>query len=620
MKRTAASVLLVLALTTSATADLTNPCTLTLKETSASRFSVQLTLPIIQGRVLKARPILPDVCVIEGNADVQGDGSKVVRTWAMTCDPNDLVGTAIGVEGLLGTSLDVQLTIETLDGRKYMGQLRPTQAYYVVPPSPTMRSLAVEVGGAAVRQVLRRLELALLLLLCAFSGVRLRARFASAAAFAMALALGQWLKTENWIQVSSFLPATLTAAMGLAIALSILRGKASLSRAGRWMLPALLALVGVLSGGGGLPVQMVLSRSEQQLALIFSALGTMAGLALVILCTGQLHAAVAIWGQDVLERLRFWVAYLGGVAACAIGLYQGTAPLFIGSLTPTVPLATLLAAIAFGSWCGAQSRPERFFLPHVAGCALILGMVLSLRGVSLPQTTLAVYGSVALVGLLIVWPVRWPGWAALVLVAVSSLYHGSHAAGVLRESVALPVAQATALSALLAFLFLVTYGHAGERRPGNVAVRLFGLSIALLAVLWRLAEYRQWAGEELAADATMGFVRLPVLSILLLLVALVLWPRKRRFRPATAEKGAPLHWGLVLLALFTVSVAGVRVRNPFHAPRRQPRPRQDPSWRCCSRIPTWHSIWLTRMPRSISSPGISPRTWCPLCTWTVAGG
>ena len=567
MKRIAASVLLVLALTASAAADLTNPCTLTLKETSASRFSVQLTLPVIQGRVLKARPILPDVCVMEGDADVQGDGSKVVRTWAMTCDPDDLVGTAIGVQGLLGTSLDVQLTIETLDGRKYVAQLRPTQAYYVVPPSPTLRSLAVEVGGAAVRQVLRRLELALLLLLCAFSGVRLRVRFASAAAFSMALALGQWLKMENWIQVSSFLPATLTAAMGLAIALSILRGEASRSRAGRWMLPVLLALVGVLSGGGGLPVQMVLSRSEQQLAFIFSALGTMAGLALVILGTGQLHAAVAIWGQDVLERLRFWVAYLGGVAACAIGLYQGTAPLFVGSVTPTVPLATMLAAIAWGCWCRFQSHPIRFFLPSVAGCSLVLGMVLSLRGVSLPQTTLAVYGSVVLVGLLLVWPVRWPGWAALVLVAVSSLYHGSHAAGVLRESVALPVAQATALSALLAFLFLVTCGSSEERRPGNVAVRLFGLSIALLAVFWRLAEYRQWAGEELAADATMGFVRLPVLSICLLLVALVLWPRRRRFRPATAEKGAPLHWGLVLLALFTVSVAGVRVRNPFHAPR-----------------------------------------------------
>jgi len=80
----------------------------------------------------------------------------------------------------------------------------------------------------------------------------------------------------------------------------------------------------------------------------------------------------------------------------------------------------------------ASLRPS-----SVAGCALILGMVMSLGGVSLPQTTLVVYGSLALMGLLLVWPVHWPGWTALVLVAVSTLYHGSYAAGVLRQSVAL---------------------------------------------------------------------------------------------------------------------------------------------------------------------------------------
>ena len=567
MKRIAASVVLLLTLTTSAAADLTNPSTLTLKETSPSRFFVEFTLPVIQGRVLKARPVLPDVCVIEGDADVQGDGGKVVRTWAMTCDPNDLVGTAIGMHGLLGTSLDVQLTIETLDGRKYVGQLRPTQAYYLVPPSPTVRSLAVDVGGAAVRQVLRRPELAILLLLCAFSGVRLRALFSSAGAFALALALGQWLKTENWIGVSSFLPVTLTAVMGLAIALSITRENASRSHAGRWTVPALMTLMGVLYGGSGLPVQMVLSRSEQQLAFLFSALGTTAGLALVILCAGQLRAAVAGCGRRTRERLQFWIAYLGGVAACAIGLYQGTAPLFVGGVTPTVPLVAVLAAIALGAWCGAQSRPVRSFLPGVAGCAVIVGMVLSLRGTSLPQTTLAVYGSLALVGLLLVWPLRLPGWAVLVLVAVYSFYHGCHAAGILRESVALPVAQATALTVLLVFLFLVSCHYAGQRPPGGVALRVFGLTTALLAVLWRLAEYRQWMGEEVAAEATMGLFRLPVLSIVLVLVALVVWPRKRRFRPATAEKAIPMHWGLVLVALFTFSVAGVRVRNPLHTQR-----------------------------------------------------
>ncbi len=222
MKRVAACVALLLAFGPGALADLTNPSTLTMKETSPSRFTVELTLPVIQGRVLKARPVFPDVCVIEGDAEVRGDSLKVVRTWAMACDPNDLVGRAIGVQGLLGTTLDVQLTLEMLDGRKYVAQLRPTHAYYLVPPSPTMRSMAVDVGGAAARQVLRHPELAILLLLGVFFGVRPRRLFASAGAFAMALALGLWLKTENWIGVSSFLPVMLTAVMGLAMAFAII--------------------------------------------------------------------------------------------------------------------------------------------------------------------------------------------------------------------------------------------------------------------------------------------------------------------------------------------------------------------------------------------------------------
>jgi hydrogenase/urease accessory protein HupE len=567
MKRIVVCLALLLAFGSSALADLVNPSTLTLEETSPSLFTVELSLPIIQGRVPKARPILPDICVIEGDAEVRRDGNKVTRTWAMTCDPKELVGTAIGVHGLLGTSLDVQLSLETLDGRKYLGQLRPTQAYYVIPPPPTLRSMAADVGGAAAREVLRHPELALLLLLGLFFGLRLPGLIASAGAFTMAQALGQWLKTENWIGVSSFLPVMLTAVMGLVIALSLLRGKASASHA-TWRTSAVfMALMGVLYGGGGLPVEMVLSRSEQQLAFLFSALGTMAGLALLILCAGQLHAVVAGAGESNRKRLRFWIAYLGGVAACAIALYQGTAPIFGSGVTPAIPLATLFGTIVLGAWCGAQPPAIRFFLPGVAGCMAIAGMVLSLRGIALPQTTLVVYGSLTLVGLLLVWPVRLPAWAVLAPVAFSSLYHAASAGGVLHESVALPVAQATALSVLLVFLFLVSYHHAGQQSPDGVGVRLLGLASAVLAVVWRVSEYRDWMGGELAAEASMGLFRLPLLTLLLVLAALLLWPRRRRFQPEAVKRAVPLHWCLVLVALFTVSVAGVRVRNPFHTPR-----------------------------------------------------
>jgi hydrogenase/urease accessory protein HupE len=556
---------LVLVLGSGARADLVNPSTLTLKETSPSRFTVELTLPVVKGRVLKARPLLPDVCVIEGDVVEEGDAFKAVRKWSMTCDPDDLVGTAIGVQGLLGTSVDVQFTLETLDGRKYVGQLRPTQAYYLVPPSPTLRSMVVDVGGAAARQVLHHIEIAILLLLFVFLGVRLPGLIAAAGAFSVALALGQWLKTENWIGVSSFVPVALTAAMGLVVALSILRAK----EAGAWWRTssALLALTGFLYGGGGLPVEMVLSHSEQNLAFVISALGTMAGLILVILCAWQLHAAVATFGEAVRGRLRFWIVYLGGVTACALGLYQGTAPLFAGGVMPSAPLAALLVAIALGAWSGAQASSIRALLPWIAGIAVVVGLVFGLRGIVLPQTTLVVYGSLSLVGLLLVWPVRWPRWAAVVVAALSSLYHAAHAGGILRESVALPVAQATAMTALLFFLFLVAYRHALQRGARVAELRFLGVAATAIAVLWRFAEYRDWIGGEVAVEATMGLFRLPLLTILLALAALLLWPRKRRFQSAAGKRPAHVHWGLVLVAVFTLSVGGCAVHNPFYTPR-----------------------------------------------------
>jgi hypothetical protein len=565
--RVAVCLALLLGLGTDALADLTNPSTLTIKETSPSRFTVELTLPVTQGKLLKASPILPDICVIEGSAEVQGDDQKVIRTWSMACDPGDLAGTAIGVNGLLGTWVHVQLTVETLDGRKYVGTLRPTQGYFLIPPAPTLLSMAVDVGGAAVRGVLRRPELAILLLLGVFVGVRLPLLFASAGLFAMSLALGQWLKTENWLGISAFLPVMLTAVIGFVIALRIIRGKSSAPPTGWGILSTLMALAGVLYGGTGLPVEMVLSRSEQPLAFLFSALGTMAGLALVVLCAGQLQAIVDDCHEGVRKRFRIWTVYLAGVAACGIALYQGSAPLFMGGVTPTVPFVAQLGAMGLGAWCGTQPPTLRPVLPGIAGGMVIVGTHLSLRGIVLPQTTLVLYGSLALVGLLLARPGRWPGWAVLGTVAVSSLHLGAYAGSVLLGRVALPVAQSTALIVLLAFLFMAAYNYAGLRSPGGAALRLFGFAAGALAVLWRFSEYRDWWGGEVAVNATMGMVRLPLLTLILALAALLMWPRRRRFQPATARKTIAMHWGLLFIALFTVSVAGISVRNPFHTPR-----------------------------------------------------
>ena len=563
MKQLAVSSFLILAFTTNAAADLVSPCSLTLKETSKSRFSVQLTLPILQGRVPKARPILPDVCVLEGPADIQGDGNKVVYAWAMQCSPDALIGETIGVQGLLGTFLDVLVTMELLDGRKYVATLRPTQPYYVVPPSPTTVHLALDIGGASLRHALRRPELALLLLLGCFSGTGLRHLFASAGAFSIALAFGQWLKSNQWLEASSMLPTTLVAALGVASSLRILRGEISTSGARRWRSVLLLALIGVLYGHVGLPAELVLARSEQFFALFWSAAGTMAAMSLLILASVELHAAVTESGRKVEGRIARGIVFGAGVIACAIGLYHATALPIDAGVMAAVPL---LAVAAFGVWCGGQPSPMRWFLAILVGCSMTLGMTLGLQGISLPEPTLVVYGSMVLLGLLVMGGYRLPDWAAPILVVVCPLYHGSHTAGEIRASVPLPIAHAAALVVLLAFVFLMAYGD--EQAPlEGFAVQFFGMMIALVALSWRLAEYWQWARDEITIDSAMGMVRIPVLSMVLLLVALVVWPRKRRFQPKSISTGVPLHLGLVFLSLFMVSVADVRMKIPFHTPR-----------------------------------------------------
>ena len=46
-------------------AHLGTPASLVIQETSLRQFTVEFKLPIVEGRVLRAKPVLPDVCVLQ---------------------------------------------------------------------------------------------------------------------------------------------------------------------------------------------------------------------------------------------------------------------------------------------------------------------------------------------------------------------------------------------------------------------------------------------------------------------------------------------------------------------------------------------------------------------------
>jgi hydrogenase/urease accessory protein HupE len=548
-------------------ADLANPSTLVIQETSPSRFTVELTLPVINGRIVKAKPILPDICIADGEPELSGDSSKAIRTWTVTCDTAQLVGAPVGIHGLLGTALDVLLTVETLDGRRHDQQLRATQAYFVIPPPPTLTELALDAGRRGAERLLRQPEMALLILVSLLLGMRWRALLVALVAFAAAHGLGQWLAEQRWMAMSVFLPQVAAAGTGWLCGVELM-GR-PLLRPG-WLRPFWMPMLvlGMLYGAAqpGTVPTMGLSTGEQGLSLVLFAAGALAGLLLLTLTAHQLRIVLEGLSDDARERWTFRVAYLSAVLAGGLFLYRASAPLFSGGISPAVPVVTLVTAAALGLWSRRDYRDAGLVLAMVAAAFCAAGVSTSFLG-ALPLASLAVFGLLALVGARLLLAKRWPLWLALAIVAVTALYQGHHAGQILRHDTTLPVANAVGMGVLLVAVFFVCYRAIPANGPaGRPSLRMPGLLAMVLAGLWQLAEYREWVSGPVATDLAMGLARLPVLAMILLLGAWLAWPRRRRFasQPGAGAPGA--HWALLGLAFFVLPLGTLRVDIPFHAP------------------------------------------------------
>jgi hypothetical protein len=564
MKRFVATVLFLLALAISARADLTAAATLVIQEFEPSRFTVELTLPVVNGRVVKARPVLPDICILDGEPEVRGDVSRAIRTWTMTCEPEALEGAAIGIHGLLGTTLGVDLSFETLDGRRHACPLRPTQAYFVVPSPPTTWELVAGAGRSGTERLLRRIELALLLLGATLLGARWRALLLATAAFAAAQGLGQWLGAQNWMVMSLFLPRLAAACVAWLLGVELM-GR-PLLRPG-WLQPLWVPLLVLgLLYGAALPETIPtegLSTTEQGQSLLFFAAGALVGLLLLALTARQLELALAGGSSGAGRR---WSSRAGcGIAVVAGGLalWCATGPNFGAVVTPTIPAVAFASAAALGLLCRRHDGAGMALAVGAAGAA---GVFLSFHA-SLPLASQAVFGLLALVGVGLLSARRWPLGLVLPVVAATAIYQGHHAGELLRRETTLPLANVVGLGVLLSAVFLFCYrsggAGAGAARPVG---RWPGLMILLLAGLWQLAEHTEWVSGPVAADLAMGVARVPVPALLLLALAWIAWPRRRRFSVQPGAGAGGLHRAMLGLAFFLIPLGGLRVDIPFHAP------------------------------------------------------
>lgn len=578
MRRGAASILAVCALCClpgSVNADVAFPARLDVVESEPGVYDVSFTLPIVEGRKLRAEPLLPPTCTEVGERQAGLSAGGLTTTWSVQCEPTSLAGEAILVQGLLGTQTDLAFTLTFLDGRSYSRILRPSRPGFLVPEPPSVPALILSKTVDGARQTLRHPGLWILVGVVVLLGVRSHDLVAAAAAFAIGEFAALWLASQIWLEVA---PSTRdfvvwSAVVGPAIALA--SGKENLQERLRPMWPAAL-LLGLLFGGlrPASAIAEGLSNAEQLLAHFSSATG--AGLTVLLL------AAIARQIRAILESARGgmirdaglrWVGTVAGGFAVGSLLTLVVAFALRTSSGPRAPFELLLLAVILGSAIALSDEGGPRWVPIFAVLAAA-GAIPGLLRIPLPAAGLFVLGPlIVLAGAVALGRLPSPRWL-LGLAAVAIPAGAWNTAHALAEDVSRAGAVTAGVIVVAVCVFFGSLMVARGSRAGEIPLsfRLLAGIAAVVAVVWRLAEYRHWFDLEVATEAALGLARLPLLALMCAALAIVLWPRKRRVAEELGlqRERKSWHWVALGVALMVVPYGTVTVPNPFfepHAPR-----------------------------------------------------
>jgi hypothetical protein len=548
-----------------AAADIAFPARLDVAEREPGIYDISFSLPIVEGRKLRAEPRMPPTCTeITPRRDGMSS-SGYTSTWSVRCEPPSLAGEAIVIEGLLGTQTDLAFTLTMLDGRRYSRILRPSRPGFLVPEDPSVGALAVEAVAGGVRRTLRHLNLWLMLGVAALTGSSGRRLGWTALMFAVGHFAAQRLGGRGWLEVPAL---TRDLLIWVTIAVPAVRLAGGGEAWKGWMRPLWPAMLfaGLLVGAAqpeALPPEG-LSNAEQFMALVLFAVGAGAAVLLMGAAAYEYRAVLLTIGDGRWrERGIRFAGYVAGAVAVGMVLALIVGKASTASSQTRGPFELALLAVILGPILVLTERGSRAV---IAGLAVLTacGLSLGLLSIPLPWASLLTLGSLMILGgSLALGRCSGPMWL-LVTSAVAATAHPWSTALVLVENVSRSTAASTGAVLVAICVFFASLVTA--RRSGNteasIAVRITGLSVAVFSLVWRLIEYRGWIEGEIATEAAFGNLRLPLLALVVLGGAGVLWWRQKSRRPGRSPRAS----GIALVVAFLLLPYGtVLVPNPFYA-------------------------------------------------------
>ncbi|KPK28942.1 MAG: hypothetical protein AMJ61_00080 [Desulfobacterales bacterium SG8_35_2] len=562
--------LAILAVNSYLVADIVFPAKLELKEVEPDIFQVTFTLPFINNKKLKALPVLPETCQDLTEHQIVVGSGQYTETWQIRCQADQLYGKQVGIQGLTGTQIDIMLFVETIGGRKYNQMLKPARAFYVVPGPPSFPLVFADGIYRGTRALLRHFEILLLLFLLNFVPLKKQQLLYGLLAFVIAQLLSRYLVQQQWLMVASNIVSLAFLLVVLITSLDMINGK-SVVRG--WFSHLWIASIiwGFLYGGGINPAysQSGWSFVEIEISFICLNLGSALGIVLSFLLFREFKYILdQIVIKNSQRNIYLFVGNFVGILSAALIFYRLAVYVFVPSLFPYVSLENMALAILLGLWFRSEDTTSR---PGVFGTICLsyaVGLLPGLLGIFNGFISVFVLGGLLFFAVSIIFPTYISFKYSYPIAMVTTFAHGWHVSYYINQNLTLPIANSMGAFILFSFFFFLIfyYHHQKTIQIDGKILRSIGILIALLVILLQIDLYWQWFDDTLAVEWALGYLRIPILSLLLLTLALTIWPRRRRIDQylKISIRKPILHWVLLGFAFLVIPFGTVQTKSPFY--------------------------------------------------------
>ena len=156
--RSAAVLGLLLLLPGTLTAHPLAPSLFELRESEPGRIHVRWKTPARAAQGAVPQPVLPPQCTPEGKPHWMREGGGLVLHFDARCDPADLIGSELGVDGLAASRTQALLEIELSDGREFREVIHGSRPRFVIPERADSLDVLQSYGALGTRHILSGLD------------------------------------------------------------------------------------------------------------------------------------------------------------------------------------------------------------------------------------------------------------------------------------------------------------------------------------------------------------------------------------------------------------------------------------------------------------------------------